>query len=283
MGVLNVTPDSFSDGGHHHLPAAALARTQEMIAEGVDVIDVGGESTRPGASPVDPVAEQSRVLPVLESIAATCVRAGVRLSIDTRHASTARAAVQRGATLLNDGSASRWPVAADEGVGWVAMHMVGRPQTMQASPHYVDVVTEVFGFLRARAADARAAGVAEVWVDPGIGFAKTTAHNVALLGRLQDLVSDGVPVVVGTSRKRSIGVLLARSDAGSTPHPGPVGGSARFDDPDPVDVDDRLVGSLSTATWAMINGARMVRVHDVAATVQAVDVAVAARAAAAAS
>ena len=159
------------------------------------------------------------------------------------------------------------------------MHMFGDPRTMQASPAYEDVVADVFGFLRGRVDAARAAGVDELWVDPGIGFGKTTGHNVALLARLDELVADGTPVVVGTSRKRSLGVLLARSDAGLEPHPGPVGGSGDFDGPEPTAVTDRLTGSLSTATWAMILGARMVRVHDVGATVRAVAVAAAARAA----
>ncbi|UDY34446.1 dihydropteroate synthase [Dermatobacter hominis] len=283
MGVLNVTPDSFSDGGLHDAPGVAVERVATMVAEGADVIDVGGESTRPGAAPVDPAGEQARVLPVLEAIAGPCRDAGVRISVDTRNESTARAAAALGATLLNDVSASLWPVAADLGVGWVAMHMLGDPRTMQASPRYDDVVADVGSFLRARVADARAAGVEEVWVDPGIGFGKTTAHNLALLGRLDELVADGTPVVVGTSRKRSLGLLLARSDAGMAPHPGPPGGSAAFEGPGPVPVEDRLAGSLSTATWAMILGARMVRVHDVGATVQAVAVAAAAGAARAAS
>ncbi len=270
MGVLNVTPDSFSDGGRHDSLRRAVARVEEMIVEGADMIDVGGESTRPGAVPVDPLEEQSRVLPVLEAVADRCVAAGVRLSIDTRHASTARSAVSLGATLVNDVSASLFPTAADLGVGWIAMHMSGDPRTMQAEPRYDDVVTDVFGFLRGRVAAARSAGVAEIWVDPGIGFGKTTAHNLSLLARLDELVDDGVPVVVGTSRKRSLGVLLARSDAGAVAHPGPPGGDAMFEGPEPVPVQDRIAGSLSTATWAMILGARMVRVHDVGATVGAV-------------
>ncbi len=182
MGILNVTPDSFSDGGVHDDVERARARTLEMIAEGVDVVDVGGESTRPGAAPTDPGAEQARVLPVIEAILEPCRAAGVRLSIDTRHESTARAALAAGATLLNDVSASLAGVAAQAGAGWIAMHMVGDPRTMQVSPRYDDVVAEVFGFLRERAAAATAMGVSEVWVDPGIGFAKTTAHNLALLG-----------------------------------------------------------------------------------------------------
>ncbi len=273
MGVLNVTPDSFSDGGRHDRVDAARLRVAEMIAEGAGLIDVGGESTRPGASPVDPSVEQRRVLPVIEAIAEPCAAAGVRISIDTRHRGTAHAAVDRGATLINDVSASLWEVAADRGVGWVAMHMVGDPRTMQRHPHYDDVVGDVRTFLVDRATTARRAGVDEVWVDPGIGFAKTTAHNLALLSRLDELVAEGFPVAVGTSRKRSLGVLLARSDAGLAPNPGPPGGSAELDGPDPVPVEDRLVGSLTTGCWAMILGARMVRVHDVGVTVRAAAVA----------
>ena len=283
MGVLNVTPDSFSDGGLHHGVQQAVARVRTMIAEGVDVVDVGGESTRPGAEPVDPAGEQARVLPVLEAIAAPCHQAGVRISVDTRNPGTARAAVACGATLLNDVSAGLWEVAAELGVGWVAMHMLGDPRTMQASPRYDDVVADVGEFLGEKVRVARAAGVPEIRVDPGIGFGKTVAHNLALLGRLEELVADGTPVVVGTSRKRSLGVLLARSDAGMPPHPGPAGGDAVLEGTEPVGVGDRLAGSLSTATWAMILGARMVRVHDVGATVESVAIAAAARAARAAS
>lgn len=273
MGVLNVTPDSFSDGGRHDTLQRAVDHVEAMIREGVDVIDVGGESTRPGAAPVDPQDEQRRVLPVLDAIAGRCAAGGVRLSIDTRNPATARAAVDRGATLINDVSASLWGEAADLGVGWVAMHMAGDPRTMQREPRYDDVVGDVRTFLRDRCRLARSAGVEEVWVDPGIGFGKTTAHNVALIGHLGELASDGVPVVVGTSRKRSLGILHARSDAGLGAHPGPVGGDGAFDVVEPEPVGDRLAGSVSTATWAMIEGVAMVRVHDVAATVAAVAVA----------
>lgn len=269
MGVLNVTPDSFSDGGRHESVDAAVARALEMVSEGADVIDVGGESTRPGAVVVDPVREQRRVLPVLDAIAESCARAGVRLSIDTRNESTARAAVAVGVTLINDVAATLWTVAAELGVGWVAMHMLGDPTTMQARPSYGDVVSEVGAFLRDRVDRARAAGVTEVWADPGIGFGKTTAHNLALLARLDELVESDTPVVVGTSRKRSLGVLAARSDAGLVAHPGPTGGDAVFDVVEPVPMEDRLTGSLNTASWAMIVGARMVRVHDVGDTVRA--------------
>ncbi len=271
MGVLNATPDSFSDGGRHVAVDAARARVLEMADEGAAVVDVGGESTRPGAAPVDPAAEQARVVPVIGSVAAECAARGVRISIDTRHASTAHAAVDAGATLLNDVSASLWPVAAERGVGWVAMHMLGDPRTMQREPVYDDVVDDVRAFLVERATAAVDGGVREVWVDPGIGFGKTTSHNLALLGRLDELVAEGFPVVVGTSRKRSLGVLLARSDAGEQAHPGPIGGGAEAGGPPPVDVGDRLAGSLATASWAMILGARMVRVHDVGATARAAD------------
>jgi dihydropteroate synthase len=182
----------------------------------------------------------------------------------------ARAAVAAGADLLNDVGASLWPVAAELGVGWVAMHMAGDPRTMQDRPRYDDVVADVGRFLADRAARARDAGVAEVWVDPGIGFGKTTAHNVALLARLDRLVDGDLPVVVGTSRKRSLGVLDARSRRGLGVHPGPGGGTADLDLPpgvEPSPVGDRLTGSLTTAAWAMILGARMVRVHDVGPTV----------------
>ncbi|MFM7064877.1 MAG: dihydropteroate synthase, partial [Actinomycetes bacterium] len=181
MGVLNATPDSFSDGGRHLDLEAARARVLQMVAEGADWIDVGGESTRPGAAPVPLDEELRRVVPVVEAVAADCRAAGVGLSVDTRHEPVARAAVAAGATVVNDVSASLWPVAADLGVGWVAMHMAGDPRTMQADPRYDDVVDEVRRFLAGRAETARAAGVPQVWVDPGIGFGKTTQHNLQLL------------------------------------------------------------------------------------------------------
>lgn len=268
MGVLNTTPDSFSDGGDHLPLDAAVARVREMVAEGADVIDVGGESTRPGAAPIDPVEECRRVLPVLEAVVAETSGAGVRLSIDTRNEATARAAVAAGATMLNDVSASLWPVAADLGVAWVAMHMAGDPRTMQRDPRYGDVVAEVRTFLAERAADALAAGVAEVWVDPGIGFGKTTAHNLDLLAHLDTIVELGLPVLVGTSRKRFTGELLARSDAAGAGLSGLHGGPPV----EPVAVQDRIDASLATATWAMAQGASMVRVHDVRASVQAATV-----------
>jgi dihydropteroate synthase len=239
--VVNVTPDSFSDGGRYLDPQRAVAHGRELVAQGADVVDVGGESTRPGAAPVGEAEERRRVVPVIEVLAPS-----VRVSVDTRSAVVAEAALAAGATLVNDVSASLWPLAAEAGVGWVAVHMQGRPATMQADPHYDDVVAEVGAFLRDRADRAREAGVAEVWLDPGIGFGKTLEHNLQLLRGLDRLVAGGVPVVVGTSRKRSLGQLTGGAPA-----------------------DDRLEASVATAVWAADHGAAMVRVHDVAPTVQA--------------
>ncbi len=247
MGVLNVTPDSFSDGGRFLAVEKAVAHGRQLTAEGADLVDVGGESTRPGAAPVDAAEECRRVVPVIEALAGS-----VRVSVDTTKAEVATAAVAAGATLINDVSASLAPVAADLGVGWVAMHRQGDPRSMQVDPHYDDVVTEVRDRLVAWADAARALGVAEVWIDPGIGFGKTLAHNLSLLAHLDQLVATGLPVAVGTSRKSSLGTLLARSDG-----------------VDDVAVEDRLEASVATATWAMAQGAAMVRVHDVRATVHA--------------
>ena len=246
MGVLNVTPDSFSDGGEWFDGAAAVARGRQMAAEGADIVDVGGESTRPGAVPVDLDEELRRVVPVVEALAPH-----VRVSVDTTKAEVATAAVAAGASLVNDVSASLWDVAATAGVGWVAMHRRGTPADMQRRPAYGDVVAEVTAFLVERAARASAAGVPEVWIDPGIGFGKTATHNLELLAAVGGLAATGYPVLVGTSRKSFLGTLAAAPDG--TPAP----------------VDARLPGSLATATWAMLQGAGMVRVHDVAATVQA--------------
>jgi len=252
MGVLNVTPDSFSDGGRFLDPDAAVAHGLAMAAEGADIVDVGGESTRPGADPVGAVEECRRVVPVIHELARH-----VRVSIDTRHAVVAEAAVAAGATLVNDVSASlgRLTAALGPDVGFVAMHMLGDPRTMQDDPHYDDVVADVRQFLVARAEEAAALGVAEVWIDPGIGFGKSVEHNLALLAHLDGLVDTGFPVVVGTSRKRFLGVLLAAAD-GLSPA-------------ETVATDDRLEGSIATAAWAMWHGASMIRAHDVRATVLA--------------
>ena len=248
MGVLNVTPDSFSDGGLWFDTDAAVAHGLDLVAEGADVVDVGGESTRPGAAPVDEAEERRRVVPVVSALAPH-----VRVSVDTRKATVAEAAVEAGATLVNDVSASLWPVAAGTGAGWVAMHMRGQPASMQDDPHYDDVVGEVRDFLVERADRASDAGVAEVWVDPGIGFGKTAAHNLLLLRHLRTLVRTGYPVLVGTSRKSFLGRLV------------PAGASTPAT---PLPPDDRLEGSLATAAWAMDQGAAMVRVHDVRPTAQ---------------
>ena len=267
MGVVNVTPDSFSDGGRWFDHASAIARGMEVLAEGAAIVDVGGESTRPGAAPVDPVEEQRRVLPVVEALADHG-----RISIDTRHAETAKAAVAAGATVINDVSASLLDVAADLGVGWVAMHMQGDPRTMQDQPIYGDVVNEVRDHLVARAEEAVAAGVDEVWIDPGFGFGKTLTHNLELLGHLDVLVATGFPVAVGLSRKAFLGRLLAASDAGvATPVLPGLAGAGVPDDIPPVPASDRIEGSLSAASWAALQGVALIRAHDVRATVHAVE------------
>ena len=251
LGILNVTPDSFSDGGSFLSPVAAVARAHEMIAEGADIIDIGGESTRPGADDVDIDTELSRVIPVIEALAPAC-----RLAIDTRHEEVARAAIDAGASIINDVTASLWPVAAETGAGWIAMHMRGEPKNMQLAPSYTDVVGEVTEYLVERATLGRKAGVEQIWIDPGFGFGKNLEQNLELLVSLDVLVSTGFPVAIGTSRKSMLGSLLARSDGA--------------DDQTPP--NDRLEGSVSTATYAMMLGAKLIRVHDVKAARQAVTV-----------
>ncbi len=246
MGILNVTPDSFSDGGEWFETDRAIARGHDMIDQGADIVDVGGESSRPGARPVDTDEELRRIVPVVQALAGA-----VRVSVDTVKADVAGAALAAGATLVNDVSATLWPVAAEHGAGWVAMHRRGTPADMQDDPTYDDVVADVSAFLVARAQEARAAGVEEIWIDPGIGFGKTAEHNLALLGATAELAATGYPVLVGTSRKSFLGALAR--DAGGRPAP----------------VHQRLAGSVATATWAMVQGASMVRVHDVTETVQA--------------
>src|SRR3984957_11315508 len=259
MGVLNVTPDSFFDGGRYDTTERAVAHGLALVAAGADIVDVGGEASRPGAVAISVEEELDRVIPVIAALAGA-----VRISVDTVKPAVAVAAVEAGAALLNDISASLWEVAAGAGagagaggpVGWVAMHMQGTPRTMQAAPHYADVVSEVHRFVLDRAQVAMTAGVAEVWVDPGIGFGKTLEHNVSLLHHLPELVSAAsaigcAGVAVGTSRKRFLGVLAA---------PG---------QDEPAGLEERAEGSLATAVVAMTAGATLVRVHDVAATVQA--------------
>jgi dihydropteroate synthase len=252
MGVVNVTPDSFSDGGRYLDPDAAIRHGFVLIAEGADVLDVGGESTRPGAEPVTEADERARVLPVVAALAAG---SSVPVSIDTTKAAVAAAAIAAGASVVNDVSAGladprMLAVVAEAGAGFVAMHMQGEPRTMQHDPHYAHVVTEVADFLIARLHAARAAGIASgaLCADPGIGFGKTASHNLALLARLSELVDRvDVPVLVGTSRKTFIGSVL--------------GGAAP---------DERDDGTLATVVWAIDHGAAMVRVHAVRPAVDAV-------------
>lgn len=248
MGVLNVTPDSFSDGGRWLDPEAAIAHGRQMITAGADLVDVGGESTRPGATPVDADEEIRRVLPVIEALAAD---GAAEISIDTRKESVARAALGAGATLINDVSATLWPIAADTGAGWVAMHMRADPAVMNQHAHYDDVVAEVREYLVEKAETARKAGVERVWIDPGIGFAKTGGHNLSLLKHLDVLVETGWPVLIGTSRKSFLGRI-----------PAEFGGA-------PLPAEDRLEGTVATTAWAILRGADMVRVHDVGPAVMA--------------
>ena len=238
MGVVNVTPDSFSDGGRFLDYRAAIAHGRSLVAQGADWIDVGGESTRPHAEPVPVDEELRRVIPVVEGLAAE----GVAVSIDTRKAPVAEAAVTAGAHMINDVSASLGVVAGATGAAFVAMHMLGDPRTMQADPAYGDVVAEVRDFLVDRADAARAAGVREVWIDPGIGFGKTLDHNLRLMQALPELTATGFPILLGASRKK----WIAELDGGA---------------PDP---QNRLGGSVAATLWAAQTGVAVVRVHEVA-------------------
>jgi dihydropteroate synthase len=257
MGVLNVTPDSFSDGGRFIEPDTAVARAEQMAAEGADLIDVGGESTRPGAQPVEPDEQIRRVVPVLRAAKASLAGV-VTFSIDTTRADVAAAALDAGAHVVNDVSAGRddpglLPLAARRGCPLVLMHMQGTPQTMQLNPTYSDVTAEVKSFLRDRSGAATGAGVdpRNILLDPGIGFGKTVSHNLELLRRLGELATLGRPLVVGTSRKGFIGKVLGEQPGGA-------------------DSASRLFGTAATVAWAVANGAGVVRVHDVGAMAQVV-------------
>ncbi|MGE5169948.1 MAG: dihydropteroate synthase [Rudaea sp.] len=249
MGILNVTADSFYDGGRVDRDAA-LAHARRMLADGARIVDVGGESTRPGATPVDEAAELARVIPIVEALA----RAGVCVSVDTMKPAVMRAALAAGAAMINDVRALRAPGALDVVAASTAavclMHMQGEPRTMQAHPRYVDVVAEVREFLRERAQACRDAGIAaeRIVVDPGFGFGKTLAHNLELLRNLDDIAQLGYPVLAGLSRKSMIGAITGR-DAG-----------------------ERLAGSVAAALAAAAHGARILRVHDVQETVDALAV-----------
>ena len=245
MGVVNVTPDSFSDGGLYIDAEAAIAHALELEAEGAAILDIGGESTRPGAEPVDAAAELDRVLPVIEGLRARGVTA--QLSIDTSKATVAASALDAGATLVNDVTALRGDpemagLVAARGAQCCLMHMLGEPRTMQDDPRYDDVVSDVKAFLEERMAFAVACGVAEerILLDPGIGFGKTAEHNLELLARVDELVALGRPVVIGTSRKSFLGRITGRP------------------------VDDRLAATIATNVLAFERGARVFRVHDVA-------------------
>lgn len=254
MGIVNVTPDSFSDGGRFFDPALALAHARRLIAEGADILDIGGESTRPGATPVSEADERARVVPLIEAIRAD---SDVAISIDTMKPAVARAAIAAGATIWNDVSALRFSpdapaIAAELGCEVILMHMLGEPGTMQDAPAYDDVVAEVEAFLLERVEVAVGAGVArgKIWLDPGIGFGKTPAHNLALIAALPRLVALGYPVLLAASRKRFIAAL------------DPLGEAA----------GDRLGGSLAAHLAGTAAGVAAVRVHDVRETAQALAV-----------
>ncbi|MBM4262132.1 MAG: dihydropteroate synthase [Deltaproteobacteria bacterium] len=253
MGVLNVTPDSFYDGGRRLDPGRAIDDALRMAADGAAIVDVGGESTRPGAEPVSTSAELDRVLPIIEGVRR---QSAVPISIDTYKAEVARAALAAGADIVNDISALRFDPAmaglvAREQVPVILMHMQGTPRTMQGEPRYDDVVQEVRSFLLAQTNLAMGAGVARerIVIDPGIGFGKTLEHNLRLLRELPELVTVDQPLLVGASRKRFIGYLLN------------------------LEADERLEGSLAAAVAAALAGANLVRVHDVKETVRAVRIA----------
>jgi len=250
MGIVNVTPDSFSDGGDYLAPEAAIAHGRALVAEGADLLDIGGESTRPGAAEVGAEEELERVLPVIEGLADV----GVPISVDTSKAAVAERALAAGATIVNDVTALGDPemagVCARAGSGLVLMHMRGTPRTMQDDPIYDDLLGEVRDFLADRLAAALAAGVPEagIWLDPGIGFGKTVEHNLELIDRLGELRDLGRPVVLGASRKTFIGKIGGR------------------------EVGERLGGSIAAAVVGHLRGADVLRVHDVAATREAITV-----------
>ncbi len=244
MGVVNVTPDSFYDGGRHADPQVAIAHARRLASEGADLLDVGGESSRPGAAPVTAEEELARILPVLEGVADL----QVPVSVDTTKTEVMRAALAHGAAMINDITALAAPgaleLAAASDAGVCLMHMQGSPRTMQADPVYADVTAEVRDFLAARAAACVQAGVARdrIVVDPGFGFGKTVGHNLTLLTRLGEIAALGFPVLAGWSRKSSLGRITGRP------------------------AEERLAASLAAALIAVQRGARIVRVHDVAAT-----------------
>ena len=260
MGVLNTTPDSFSDGGWYDSAYPAIERGRQMMDEGAAIIDIGGESTRPGAEPVDTATEQARVLPVIDALAQDAAARGKWLSIDTRSAATMRAALNAGATMINDVSAlthdpGSMQAAADSDVPVCLMHMAGTPQDMQQRAVYNDVVSEIYAYLEQRIAACIDAGIARerLVVDPGIGFGKTLEHNLELLRNLSAFHKLGVPVLLGASRKSFIPKICKQA----------------------IDAQDRLPGSLAAVIKGCHAGVQLFRVHDVWQTRQALDVAAA--------
>ncbi|MGI6494803.1 MAG: dihydropteroate synthase [Kiritimatiellia bacterium] len=254
MGILNVTPNSFSDGGRHRTPREAIAYGLQLVEEGADILDIGGESTHPGAAPVPVDEEIARVVDVIRGLAK---QTPTPISIDTRNAAVARAALEAGAVIVNDitglGDPEMRAVVRDAGAGSVIMHMQGEPRTMQQEPVYTDVVGEVYDWLRQRVDEVVADGIAldTLTIDPGIGFGKTTGHNLELLGALRRFAEMGPPLLMGLSRKRFIGEIIG------------------------APVDERLPGSLTAMVWCIWHGAAILRVHDVRASVAAVRMATA--------
>jgi len=254
MGILNVTPDSFSDGGTYFDPDAAVSRGIEMAEQGADIIDVGGESTRPGAEPIDAEEEIRRVVPVIKQLA---VRTGIPISIDTYRSQTAAAALDSGASIINDISAMTFDanmkhLAAERKCPIVLMHIKGTPQNMQQNPHYENVIEEIIAWLKARIEEAESAGIDKqaIIIDPGIGFGKTVEHNLEILNKLDRFRALGKPTLVGVSRKRMIGEIL-----GGLP------------------VEERLEGTAAAVAISIANGANIVRVHDVKEMARVVKVA----------
>ena len=253
MGIVNVTPDSFSDGGNFFDPASAVEHARRLVEEGAEILDIGGESTRPNATPVSEEEELRRVLPVIQELVRGGLPPSVFISIDTAKPAVARAAVAAGASLINDVAANRadaamWDVVRETGAGYVLMHMQGTPQTMQAAPQYESVMIEVFEFFLQRLNALRECGVSaeQIVLDPGLGFGKTTEHNLELLAGLSHFTAYQRPLLIGASRKAFIGKVSGTE------------GSA-----------DRLPGSLACACEAVAQGAQIIRTHDVAATRQA--------------
>jgi len=250
MGVLNVTPDSFSDGGRYLDPDAALAHGMRLVSDGADIVDVGGESTRPGSDPVGAEEEIRRVIPVIERLAAA--HPGLAISVDTRSPEVAAAALAAGACIVNDVSGGRaegmFDVVREAGAGVVLMHMRGEPKTMQEAPHYDDVVADVKGFLRERIESAGFAGIdpEALCVDPGIGFGKNLEHNLLVMKHLEALSDLGRPILIGPSRKRFIGAILDLPE------------------------DERVEGTAGAVAWCVAHGAHLVRVHDVKQIVRVV-------------